>query len=547
MEINWINDTQHPQQQQAPSTHTITYIGENKENPIETVTCRKNLFNSSPKKNGDKDDHVEITKSEYEEIKQRVSAIETRLTQEFSKIEALANNSFDFDSPNKSSHLNGPEKVLSRYEKTLEETDFMNSSPSMELAQELSRGLNIRRKPEQKIFRSPSARKISKIRRSLENAPLQRNKSWHFSSRNHVVPVNNSPLKELRSYGTPIRTTSVEKDKALDNITIRKKSINPSPKSFNSTTCLLPLENHKLTENVFVNKQPINSSSKIFNSPNPVLQTDKNNVADNVTVNRKLVSSASKVMNSPSKSQTIQAQEPHIQNDEWICADTFFKYNVDNPKDNVDALILQSSSKKSRNSVKLDPDSVNASPMVASSKRTPKKTDIHTNKNLLTPMLPPRVPTNRKTPNACNSTSKTPHSVLSVHKSKLQTTPLWQQEQEQIAGRASIARLRRQNAGMVMAKAKLFNELVVDQGPSHKVALPAAKKEMHNLLNIQKHKSPKANLRISHDHSGGMQYRRNSRHSRTPEARRTPIDTTPQIKQNLMNKQPRRIVRVHNR
>lgn len=480
------NDT--PQQQQQP---VPTVLMEDKtKNSKENATFRKNLFNSSPAKNHDKNDVVEISKSEYEEIKQRVSAIETRLTQEFSKFEALANNSLDYHSPNDSRILNGPEKVLSRYERTLEETDFMNSSPSTELAQELSRGLNIRRKPEQKIFRSPSARKISKIRRSLENVPLKRNKSWHFSSRNQVASLNKSPLKELKSFVTPTRVPSIEKIKPLEG-------------------------------NAVVNK-PILSASDFLNS----LSTKKN----------------------------IQAQEPQVRNEDWISADTFFKYSASNSKDNVDALTLQSVSKKARISLnKLESDNVMASPMVAStstSHTTPQKLENFADKHLQTPMLPPRVPIARKTPNACNSSSKTPHSVLSVHKSKQHLTPLWQQEQQQIAGRASIARLRHQNAGMVRAKAKLFNEL--DKAPSHKIALPAIKTEMHNILNTQKHKSPNAlSARGNRNNHDGMQYRRNSRlskHIGTPEGmRRTAIDTTPSNKQNLMSKQPRRIVRVHNR
>lgn len=51
-------------------------------NANDHATFRKNLFNSSPAKNSSKNDVVEISKSEYKEIKQRVSAAETRLIQE---------------------------------------------------------------------------------------------------------------------------------------------------------------------------------------------------------------------------------------------------------------------------------------------------------------------------------------------------------------------------------------------------------------------------------------------------------------------------------
>lgn len=119
-------------------------------------------------------EYVRIPKSEYEAIKNRVSAIENRISQEFTVMTAIDQ-----------SNVNEPVKqVQTEYEKTLEEAAILATPGSEQLAKRLSRELKIRQSDEHKIIRSPSARKIGTLRRrSRENVvKLTRTQTWNVSS-----------------------------------------------------------------------------------------------------------------------------------------------------------------------------------------------------------------------------------------------------------------------------------------------------------------------------------------------------------------------------
>ncbi|OXU29248.1 hypothetical protein TSAR_007484 [Trichomalopsis sarcophagae] len=132
-------------------------------------------------------EYVKIPKSEYEEIKNRVSAIESRISQEF---KSITSDSSDVLTANPIS------KVQSEYEKTLEEASIESTASADQLAKRLSRELKIRRSAEHKVIRSPSARKIGNLRRRSQEKPVskrvQRTVSWHTSER---PSVRNSILK----------------------------------------------------------------------------------------------------------------------------------------------------------------------------------------------------------------------------------------------------------------------------------------------------------------------------------------------------------------
>lgn len=66
------------------------------------------------------------------------------------------------------------ETIQDEYEKTLEEADklLLEQSASEQLARQLSRGLRIRRSAEQRVIRSPSARKIGAVRRRSRESPI---------------------------------------------------------------------------------------------------------------------------------------------------------------------------------------------------------------------------------------------------------------------------------------------------------------------------------------------------------------------------------------
>ncbi|KAG7297865.1 hypothetical protein JYU34_018617 [Plutella xylostella] len=162
----------------TPNMHT-EYISKNSETSISSedmLTSSEHLFSAhdtidlSPDMKQDNKDYVRIPKQEYEEIKSRVSAIENRLSREFTdvgpRVEPLQN-------------------VQNVYEQTLEEVAMLNSCPQSDtLARRLSRELKIRPTEQAKIIRSPSARKIGNIRRrSKENiTKIVRHKSWNVSS-----------------------------------------------------------------------------------------------------------------------------------------------------------------------------------------------------------------------------------------------------------------------------------------------------------------------------------------------------------------------------
>jgi len=100
-------------------------------------------------------DYVKIPKSEYEDIKNRVFAIETRISQEF---KCIYNDENDITT-------HSVNNIQTAYEKTLEEANIENTLTSDYLAKKLSKELKIRRSGEHKIIRSPSARKIGSLRR----------------------------------------------------------------------------------------------------------------------------------------------------------------------------------------------------------------------------------------------------------------------------------------------------------------------------------------------------------------------------------------------
>lgn len=139
------------------------------------LTSSEHLFSAhdtidlSPDMKQSDKDYVRISKQEYEEIKSRVSAIENRLSREFTDVIP---------------RVQPLQQVQNVYEQTLEEVAMLHCPSSDHLARRLSKELKIRPNEEAKIIRSPSARKIGSIRRrSKENiTKIVRHKSWNVSS-----------------------------------------------------------------------------------------------------------------------------------------------------------------------------------------------------------------------------------------------------------------------------------------------------------------------------------------------------------------------------
>lgn len=333
---------------------------------------RKSLQFQQTKGDADDDDHfVRVPKVEYEAIKERVSAIENRISQEFGKVQSEMLLSENTD-PNNGTNL---ENVLTKYERTLEGTESMSASGTDSLVMKMGKELKIR-SAENKIIRSPSARKIGTMRRrSRENVRLSRNQSWHFASNKKQstdVSTNDQNQKDHLFY------PKMSLKRGRPN-TVQSGLRHPSPK-----------------ESFLNGLQPSD------------LKIDENNFAD------------------------------ALENETWTNGEQFFSSEqMQQPP--------VTPTRNLRNSIE----------------GTPRFVSHLMLGEMKTPMLPPKRSVVPRTPatiakgtTRCGAPQR--QSFISKPQSQINGG------HEQQTGRASIARLRSQNAGMVAAKAKLFNGLVND-------------------------------------------------------------------------------------
>ena len=206
------------------------------------------------------EEYVTIPKSEYEEIKNRVSAIESRLSQELGCVN-------DEEKDSLSPH--SVKKVQTAYEKTLEEASIESTVTTDYLARKLGKELKIRRSGEHKIIRSPSARKIGNLRRRSQERMMskrvKRTSSWHISHgsnlQSHVQSnqeLNNAYLHNEKHFSPnyikddTISTSFWEEDKNVIINNVRKKLNNSSARASNDdlnyiATEALPIKNRTHT------------------------------------------------------------------------------------------------------------------------------------------------------------------------------------------------------------------------------------------------------------------------------------------------------------
>ncbi|XP_014482478.1 PREDICTED: rho GTPase-activating protein 11A-like isoform X2 [Dinoponera quadriceps] len=201
------------------------------------------------------EDYVRIPKSEYEDIKNRVSAIESRISQEFGSI-------YDEENDITTHSVN---KVQTAYEKTLEEASIENTLTSDYLAKKLSKELKIRRSGEHKIIRSPSARKIGTLRRrsqeKVTSKRVRRTASWHispeFNLQHHIQlekQVNVYPIEKQSTFTgnfleeqfySSARSNEITSDNATDEIACLRDQVN--------TLISRSGEQHKISNNSNLN------------------------------------------------------------------------------------------------------------------------------------------------------------------------------------------------------------------------------------------------------------------------------------------------------
>ncbi|XP_066596687.1 uncharacterized protein [Prorops nasuta] len=144
----------------------------------------------------DTNEYVKVPKREYEEIKSRVSAIESRISEELDGIAMRKAHS------STAIFSHSVSKVQTEYEKTLEEASIEDTIKADNLAKRLGKELKIRRSSEHKIIRSPSARKIGTIRRRSQDkivgGRITRRASWDSNSRNtsQIIQFNSDTLHQ---------------------------------------------------------------------------------------------------------------------------------------------------------------------------------------------------------------------------------------------------------------------------------------------------------------------------------------------------------------
>lgn len=166
------------------------------------------------------EEYVRIPKSEYEEIKNRVSAIESRISQEFGYIDDVRNESLVEHSVN---------KVQSEYEKTLEEAGINNIVTADHLAKKLGKELKIRRSSERKVIRSPSARKIGSLRRrsqeKVKSKRVSRTASWHTSQEWQQKYRNQSNEQEVICFADEESDVPVKLTKRISSSNLSNDSL----------------------------------------------------------------------------------------------------------------------------------------------------------------------------------------------------------------------------------------------------------------------------------------------------------------------------------
>lgn len=244
------------------------------------LTSSEHLFSAhdtidlSPDNKQVEKDYVRITKQEYEEIKNRVSAIENRLSREFTDVEPV-------------------QQVQDVYEQTLEEVAMLQCPTSDHLARRLSKELKIRPTEQNKVIRSPSARKIGSIRRrSKENVTkIVRHKSWNASTLSQAVERFYPYAGSSRSRGADAKNkhsvgpswnlsdseSSLNNSNSSQKYILRKRNSNACDYKVSTSGC--PRNRRSLNVDVSRESRPGSSTSSAFDSGNKVESVGAANAA----------------------------------------------------------------------------------------------------------------------------------------------------------------------------------------------------------------------------------------------------------------------------
>lgn len=193
--------------------------------------------------NSSKADYVRVSKTEYEEIKNRVSAIEKRLSLELDNVQSTVIHN----------EVNIIHDIQSAYKQTLEQSEQLSPGTD-QLARRLSRELKIRNS-EQKMIRSPSARKIGNIRRRSKEMekPCKIIRNHSLQRLSNELNVNTL----TRSISSP----------AKNNISV-STNVFGSPPNFNSKTMIslnTPTKTFEFRNSLENSPNPFNKSPSLSN------------------------------------------------------------------------------------------------------------------------------------------------------------------------------------------------------------------------------------------------------------------------------------------
>ncbi|KAJ3649137.1 hypothetical protein Zmor_020895 [Zophobas morio] len=203
---------------------------------------KRNSFAATSQKdatNPEEPDYIRVSKIEYEAIKNRVSAMERRISMELENVQSQIKTENE-NNTNEEVDVN-IQNVQTVYEQTLVQSAQLSPTTD-QLARRLSRELKIRRSAEQKIIRSPSARKIGSMRRKSKeleknNVKITRHQSWHVVSRGSIPRVSLKRGKpNTVSNGLP--ANKIE-DEVLENKEIRARSSSVGEQKVKNVSCNL--------------------------------------------------------------------------------------------------------------------------------------------------------------------------------------------------------------------------------------------------------------------------------------------------------------------
>lgn len=444
----------------------------------------------------DEEDFVRIPKREYEAIKNRVSAIEKRISREFEIVQSGGKQSdlSSSSSSNQHHHQQNVDDVAmcsppsgsnaatvhNKYVRALEETDELNRSTggTDELAKRLGRDLKIRRSAEHKIIRSPSARKIGSIRRrSSAGQKVNRTKSLTVKgtrreqAQDVVMATRQLKVAGERGEGEgqeeeeypevdevleggsfyPRQTSNLKRGRPNTIQTGLRVHRSPPSVSGGRSKEEATMRRRSATIGTLVAGKSSGPSSSAVQFPGSLNEFYPGQ-GEGMATTAITSTTSSNVGVRPAATESLVDEV-------WTDAKDFFAEKE--PPVSILTITPKRIEANERRGSLRSAGRTPTGPGTVLIQPTPQR-PVNPEDNLLkTPMLPPK---------KAGAPRKTPGSAMAKNH---YLTPLQQAQQ---TGRASIARIRSQNAGMVLAKARLFNDLVGDDerpatGAQHQLAL----------------------------------------------------------------------------